>query len=119
MTSARLIASALLGASMLTGPVLIRNIGGSASCIERSQGYATCPRNPADRAVVAGWPMPSGGGRIQLLKAALTHLLFRHYAPVVEALARMRGAGGQFRLARRPCRPVPLIDRCGCPALAG
>lgn len=75
MTPARMIV-ALICASMLTGSV-----------------SAACPLNPTNRgAVIAGWPMPMGGGRGQPLTGgtALSHLLLRHYAQV-RILARKCG----------------------------
>jgi hypothetical protein len=100
----RLIASLLAASALTGGTVLARNIDVSTSCSERSQGYATCPLNPADHAVVTGWPMPSSGGRVQLFKAALTHMLSRHNARVVEVLARICDTG-HFRLVKQGWHP--------------
>lgn len=83
-TRASLIASvALACASLLTGH------GVNASRVDRPQAYAACSLHSANLAP-EGWPMPSGGSD-QSFNTALSHLLLRHYAQAVEALARVCG----------------------------
>lgn len=70
-TRARLIATAVVCA------ILTSYISVSESSTETSH---------ANRAVVAGWPMPS---RADQPFSGLYHLFLRHYAQVIEALGRM------------------------------
>lgn len=85
-------------------------LAGHASCVDRPQTYdAVCPLNPANRTVVAGWPMPSGGGKDQPLNTALSHLLLRQYAQVVDTLARMCGRWA-FRLLKRALAPQGAVN---------